>query len=65
MFDERMAQKAAQNLKQLRETKPLVHNITNFVVMNYTANALLACGASPDSSNNGRSIVLLPPVNKE
>jgi hydroxyethylthiazole kinase len=25
----------------------LVHNITNFVVMNYTANALLAMGASP------------------
>jgi hydroxyethylthiazole kinase len=47
MFDERMAQKAAENLKKLREKKPLVHNITNFVVMNYTANALLACGASP------------------
>ncbi|UCE43164.1 MAG: hydroxyethylthiazole kinase [Candidatus Aminicenantes bacterium] len=42
-----MAQKAAENLKKLREEKPLVHNITNFVVMNYTANALLACGASP------------------
>src|SRR5690606_9351122 len=26
---------------------PLVHNITNFVVMNSTANALLAVGASP------------------
>ena len=26
---------------------PLVHNITNFVVMNNTANALLAVGASP------------------
>ena len=26
---------------------PLVHNITNFVVMNNTANALLAIGASP------------------
>ena len=32
---------------KLRQEKPLVHNITNFVVMNYTANALLACGASP------------------
>lgn len=47
MFDERLAQKAADNLKRVREKKPLVHNITNFVVMNYTANALLACGASP------------------
>lgn len=27
--------------------KPLVHNITNYVVMNNTANALLAIGASP------------------
>lgn len=42
-----LARKAADNLRALRQTKPLIHNITNFVVMNYTANALLACGASP------------------
>jgi hydroxyethylthiazole kinase len=47
MFDQGMAQKAAENLRRVRDRKPLVHNITNFVVMNYTANALLACGASP------------------
>ena len=47
MFDQNMARKAAENLRRVRERKPLVHNITNFVVMNYTANALLACGASP------------------
>ncbi|UCF57077.1 MAG: hydroxyethylthiazole kinase [Deltaproteobacteria bacterium] len=47
MFDQQLAQKAAENLKGLREKKPLIHNITNYVVMNYTANALLACGASP------------------
>jgi hydroxyethylthiazole kinase len=47
MLDLSLAQKAAENLKNLREKKPLIHNITNFVVMNYTANALLACGASP------------------
>ena len=40
-------EKAAQNLIAIREKKPLIHNITNFVVMNYTANALLAMGASP------------------
>ena len=34
-------------LTGMREKKPLVHNITNYVVMNYTANALLACGAAP------------------
>lgn len=38
---------AERNLVAVRERKPLVHNITNFVVMNYTANALLAVGASP------------------
>ncbi len=31
----------------VREKSPLVHNITNYVVMNNTANALLAIGASP------------------
>lgn len=47
MFDQRLAQKASDNLNRLRAKKPLIHNITNYVVMNYTANALLACGASP------------------
>ena len=41
------AGKTADNLKKIREFKPLIHNITNFVVMNYTANVLLASGASP------------------
>lgn len=34
-------------LNQIRKASPLVHNITNYVVMNNTANALLAIGASP------------------
>jgi len=42
-----LSQKAAGNLAAVREKKPLIHNITNYVVMNYTANALLAMGASP------------------
>lgn len=33
--------------ERVRSTAPLVHNITNYVVMNNTANALLALGASP------------------
>lgn len=41
------AAQTAENLKQVRATAPLVHNITNFVVMNFTANLLLAAGASP------------------
>lgn len=37
----------AAALQNLRAQKPLIVNITNFVVMNNTANALLAIGASP------------------
>jgi hydroxyethylthiazole kinase len=37
----------AKNLREIRARKPLIHNITNFVVMNSTANVLLALGASP------------------
>ena len=34
-------------LRRMREQKPLVHQITNYVVMNETANATLALGALP------------------
>ncbi|HCW53291.1 MAG TPA: hydroxyethylthiazole kinase [Clostridium sp.] len=34
-------------LKKLKEKKPLVHNITNYVTVNDCANILLAIGASP------------------
>ena len=39
------------DLQAVRKQAPLVHNITNFVVMNNTANALLAVGASPVMSH--------------
>ena len=35
------------DVQKIRAEAPLVHNITNYVVMNSTANALLALGASP------------------
>jgi hydroxyethylthiazole kinase len=38
---------AAATLRTIRERKPLVHQITNYVVMNETANATLALGALP------------------
>jgi len=34
-------------IKMIRGKSPLIHNITNFVVMNSSANILLAIGASP------------------
>jgi hydroxyethylthiazole kinase len=37
----------AETLALIRERKPLVHQITNYVVMNETANATLALGALP------------------
>ena len=33
--------------QQIKNQSPLIHNITNYVVMNSSANILLACGASP------------------
>jgi hydroxyethylthiazole kinase len=56
----RFSQQAAQNLAAIREKKPLVHNITNSVVMNFTANAILAMGALPvmaDAENEVEEIV--------
>jgi hydroxyethylthiazole kinase len=37
----------AQSLARLRQQRPLVQSITNFVAMDLSANALLAIGASP------------------
>src|SRR3989440_7163183 len=38
---------AGADLQAIRERKPLVHQVTNYVVMNETANATLALGALP------------------
>lgn len=42
----------AEILLQVKEKKPLVHNITNYVTANDCANILLACGASPVMADN-------------
>lgn len=42
-----MKEQLWNNIQRVRAVNPLVHNITNYVVMNNTANALLAVGASP------------------
>ncbi|MET1027776.1 MAG: hydroxyethylthiazole kinase [Dongiaceae bacterium] len=44
--------KLAGNLEAIRDRSPLIHNITNLVVTNITANALLALGASPAMVEN-------------
>ena len=42
-----LGEQAGQALLELRQRHALVHNITNYVVMDFSANALLAVGASP------------------
>lgn len=40
----------------LRERKPLVHNITNYVTVNDVANIIIACGASPIMSDEPNDV---------
>ena len=47
MAEKEFAQKTIDILREIRKRQPLVHHITNFVVMNTTANVTLAIGASP------------------
>lgn len=48
MVDGRLNAEAIwSDLEAVRAQVPLVHSITNFVVMNFNANALLALGAAP------------------
>jgi len=41
------SRKTVEILREIRKRQPLVHHITNLVVMNSTANVTLAVGASP------------------
>lgn len=42
-----LAENIWSDILKIRDKSPLVHNITNYVAMNNTANALLSIGASP------------------
>lgn len=41
----------AEDCRKIRQTSPVIHNITNYVAMSISANALLAIGASPIMSS--------------
>ncbi len=43
-------------MEKVRETMPIVHNITNYVTVNDVANVLLACGASPIMSDEPEDV---------
>jgi hydroxyethylthiazole kinase len=47
-----MIEKIQSCLERIRETKPLVLNITNYVTMDFMANSLLALGAAPIMSED-------------
>ena len=47
---------AGATLRTMREQRPLVHQITNYVVMNETANATLALGALPVMAHAGEEV---------
>ncbi|MGJ7920062.1 hydroxyethylthiazole kinase [Neobacillus sp. LXY-4] len=49
-------EKIASLLQQVREQNPLIHNITNVVVTNFTANGLLALGASPVMADSRKEV---------
>lgn len=51
-----MKEQLWKNIRTVKEKSPLVHNITNYVVMNNTANALLAVGASPVMAHGHREV---------
>ena len=43
-------------LRNVRNSVPLVHNITNYVTVNDVANVLLACGGSPIMSDEPKDV---------
>ncbi len=43
-------------LENLRNTCPLIHNITNYVTINDCANIVLACGASPIMADDCKEV---------
>ncbi|MFM2477094.1 hydroxyethylthiazole kinase [Celerinatantimonas sp. MCCC 1A17872] len=54
-----MIDEIAENIRQVRQRSPLVVNLTNDVVMNISANMLLACGASPIMAHSRHELVEL------
>lgn len=45
-----------ERLESVRQIKPLIHNLTNYVTVNDCANILLACGASPIMADDAEEV---------
>ena len=48
---------AAELLIRIKENKPLIHHITNYVTMNDSANVVLAVGGSPIMANDPSEVI--------
>lgn len=57
MDEKELRARAAADLALIREKRPLVHQITNYVVMNITANITLLVGASPVMAHTREEVV--------
>jgi hydroxyethylthiazole kinase len=55
-------EKIIRDLHLVRKKSPLIHNITNFVVMNNTANAILAVGASPVMAHSSDEVAAMAAI---
>src|SRR5690625_4491474 len=51
-----MRERIFEAVKAVKEKQPLVHNITNQVVMNFTANGLYPLGALPVMAHEPREV---------
>lgn len=51
-----MNNKILELINKVKQVSPLVHNITNYVTMNNSANALLSVGASPIMSHSNEEV---------
>src|SRR3954452_20489495 len=58
----RSALSTGADLAAIRERRPLVHQITNYVVMNETANATLALGALPVMAHAREEVEEMAPI---
>lgn len=49
-------------IANVRESSPLIHNITNYVTVNDVANVILACGASPIMSDEPEDVAQITSI---
>ncbi|HYF83682.1 MAG TPA: hydroxyethylthiazole kinase [Clostridia bacterium] len=57
-------QKASELLKTIKESRPIIHHITNYVTMNDCANIVLAIGGSPIMANDAAEVSEVVAISK-